>query len=159
MESFPFPVDVLNRIREYIPDDYFHPPIGSDKDFVRFVLSHRGVWNEASQMVAEMRQMYHNLLHHAEVMARDDEVECADQAVFRQEVLDRATMIRTYPDWFRMWWLENYINIISPKLTEQVHDDEDRDEMRMRNHFSTSRVPPMARSRWCEVCGAYSSPY
>ena len=85
MASFSLPVDVLARIRGYIPDDDVHGPIGSDKDFVRFVLSHRGVWNEASQMVADMRAQWNDSLHHAEEMAREDEVEQAEQAVFLQQ--------------------------------------------------------------------------
>ena len=82
MASFSFPVDVLDRIRGYIPDDDAHGPIGSDKDFVRFVLSHRGVWNEASQMVADMREQWNDSLRHEEEMAREDEVEQAEQAFF-----------------------------------------------------------------------------
>ena len=66
------------------------------------------------------------------------------------------------------------------KNVSQLHghdDDEDRDAMRMMlqcpvvsvgiflqacrriHHFSTSRVPPMVRSRWCEVCAAHRSRY
>ena len=106
MASFSFSVDVLDRIREYIPDDEFNPPIGSDKDFVRFVLSHRGVWNEASQMVADMCEQWNESLRQQEEMDREDEVEQAEQAAFLQQFWAREAMIRLFPASFLRWMAE-----------------------------------------------------
>ena len=106
MASFSFPVDVLDRIRGYIPDDDVHGPIGSDRDFVRFVLSHRGVWNKASQMVADMREQWNDSLRHEEEMAREDEVEQAEQAAFLQQLWAREAMIRLFPASFLRWMAE-----------------------------------------------------
>ena len=106
MASFSFPVDVLDRIRGYIPDDDVHGPIGSDKDFVRFVLSHRGVWNEASQMVADMREQWNDSLRTSRGRAREDKVEQAEQAAFLQQLWAREAMIRLFPASFLRWMAE-----------------------------------------------------
>ena len=107
MASFSFPLDVLDRIRGYIPDDDVLGPTGSDKDFVRFVLSHRGVWNEASQMVADMREPWNGSLRQQEEMDREDEVEQAEQAVFLQQLWAREAMIRLFPASFLRWMAEH----------------------------------------------------
>ena len=106
MASFSLPVDILARIREYIPDGDDDGPIGSDRDFVRCVVANRGAWNAAREMLTQMREQWNEALRHQAEMDREEEAEQAEQAEFLQQLWAREAMIRLFPASFLRWMAE-----------------------------------------------------
>ena len=103
MASLSFPVDILARIRGYIPDGDDDGPLGSDRDFVRCVVANRGAWNAAREMLTEMRERWNEALRRQAEMDREEEAWQAELEEFYQQSRQRRAVDGLFPLSFRQW--------------------------------------------------------